>query len=209
MERAIAEMEKIKRAEEIYSRRKNLDDEQKKPKSRNIYKNLFEILLLINIVIIIVAIQNQKYIFTPDFIKQVNSYNINIKSKFEEIFTNSSKEEKTSKKKEENTETSEENGVSGESNDVNSAILVDNEPEENIESEPEPVQELSQEDKDVIEIKNNYSVILPVSGTKTSGFGIRESTNKKVTKNHTGVDIGAVIRNNYKFSNNWKSYTSL
>ena len=65
MERAIAEMEKIRRAEEIYSRRKNGEDEQKRLSSKSIYKFLFEILLLINIVIIIVAVQNQKYILLP------------------------------------------------------------------------------------------------------------------------------------------------
>ena len=182
MERAIAEMEKIKRAEEIYSRR-NSNENEKRINSKNIYKFLFEALVLINIVIIIVAIKNQKYIFTTDFIKQVNSYNINLKKQIENFFTTSNLEEKKTNEKNNQENTVEESdSVSGESNNVTSAL---------VENQPEVVQELSQEEKDILEIKNNYSVILPISGIKTSGFGERESTNSKVTKNHTGVDIAA------------------
>lgn len=182
MERAIAEMEKIRRAEEIYSRRKNLDEE-KKNQPKSIYKVLFEILFLINVVVIIVAVQNQKYIFTEDFIKKVNSYNINVKNKVEEIFTNttkkdSSKNNSSNQQKEKINAVEENTGVSGESNNVTSALV-----------ENEITQTLSQEEQDILEIKKNYSVILPVKGVKTSGFGERESTNSKVTKNHTGIDI--------------------
>ena len=70
MERAIAEMEKIRRAEEIYSRRKN--EESDKKKTKNIYKTLFEILFVIDVIILIIAVQNQKYIFTEQFVKQVD-----------------------------------------------------------------------------------------------------------------------------------------
>ena len=177
MERAIAEMEKIRRAEEIYSRRKN--EESDKKKTKNIYKTLFEILFVIDVIILIIAVQNQKYIFTEQFVKQVNSYNINVKKKIEELLTPTSKEKVTNQIKEEKQENvvEESKSVSGESNNLSSA-LVENE-------------ELSQEEKDIIEITNNYSVILPVSGVKTSGFGERESTNSKVTKYHTGVDIAA------------------
>ena len=180
MERAIAEMEKIKRAEEIYSRRKNSGEESKKENTKNIYKFLFEVLFLINIIIFIIAIQNQKYIFTEEFIKQVNSYNVNIKNKIEEFFVNSDNSKSKTKESKDKTEASE---ISGESNDVNSASLVENE----LENE----KELSQEEKDILEIKNNYSLISSVNGTKTSGFGERSSTNNKVTKFHTGVDIAA------------------
>ncbi len=185
MERAIAEMEKIRKAEEIYSKRNNLEDEEKKPK--NIYKFLFETIILINIIIVILAVQNQKYIFTEGFIKQVNSYNMNIREKIESVFSQDKQEDKKD-------ETKKNQSVSGEANDVNSgAILVENELQEETPALEEPQEniELSQEDKDVIEIKEKYSVILPINGVKTSGFGERESTNSKVTKNHTGVDIAA------------------
>ena len=177
MERALAEMEKIRRAEEIYSRRKNNEDNDKKT-SKSVYKKMFEILFLINVIIIIVAVQNQNYIFTKDFIKQVNSYNFNIKKKFEEWLTVTQENEKIEIDKEEKKK---EEVVSGESNDVTSA-LVENE---------DVQEELSEEEKDIKEIKNTYSLILPVTGVKTSGFGERTSSNSKVTKYHTGIDIGA------------------
>ena len=81
MERAISEMEKIRRAEEIYSKRKNgeytysLADENK-VKIKSLYKILFQLLFLFNIAIIIVAIQNKNYIFTKDFLNEANKYNI-------------------------------------------------------------------------------------------------------------------------------------
>ena len=183
MERATAEMEKIKRAEEIYSKRRGENLETKKISVKNIYKVLFEFLVLVNIVVIIVAVKNQKYIFTKEFIKQVNSYNINFKKKIEGFFEEDSsnkKENQVPKEKEENAiENS--SSVSGESNNVTSGL---------VENEPKEVKELSQEEKDINEIKSKYSIVLPLSNyVKTSGFGERESSNPKVTKNHTGIDL--------------------
>lgn len=192
MERAIAEMEKIRRAEEIYSKRKNAEDEEKKP--RNIYKTLFEMLFFVNVIIIILAVQNQKYIFTEDFIKRVNEYNVNVKKKVDELFSNKSEAKKEVPKENKENIVEENKGVSGESNDVQSALvendIVLNSEENNISIVDEEKVELSQEEQDILNVKN-YSIIMPVSGVKTSGFGERESTNSKVTKYHTGVDIAA------------------
>lgn len=175
MERAISEMERIKRAEEISSKRKKSNMDVETGKRRNIYKGLFEILILVNIAIIFVAIQNKEYIFSSEFIEQVNSYNINIKEKIEEFVNDSdeTEEEEIEESETENT-SQEESGVGG--------AIVENE----ITS-----QELSQMEQDAENIKNNYSLILPLSGTKTSSFGTRESSNSIVTTNHTGVDIAA------------------
>ena len=173
MERAISEMERIKRAEEIYSKRNNLDDSKSyEKKSRNIYKSLFQFILLIDIAIGIVAFQNREYIFSENFINQVNSYNVNIKEKIEEFTTDETDSEET----EENTNTTEE----VETTEIQGAIV-----------ENEAYVELSQMELDTKEILENYSIILPVSGTKTSPFGQRDSSNSIVTSNHTGVDIGA------------------
>ena len=185
MERAISEMERIKRAEEIYSRRKNPDDSKGyDKKNKSIYKNLFQILLLINIAIGVVAFQNKDYIFSEEFITQVNSYNINVKEKIEE-FTSTSEENNTEKKTDESQETSTdtENNTQEEVETTETqGALVEN--ESNV--------ELSQMELDAKSILENYSVILPVNGTKTSGFGERESSNPIVTPNHKGLDIGAV-----------------
>lgn len=200
MERAITEMEKIKRAEEIYSRRRNSDYTENKvqPKvPKSIYKNLFQFLVLINIAIIIVAFQNKEYIFSTPFLNQMNEYNIDLKEKFEGLFSVKNQDNTENEKQEENQKESEtqnqeqtnenqENAQNGEieqtsSVEMQQAALVENEA---------PV-ELSQMELDVMEISKNFPFILPINGTKTSGFGERESSNPIVTSNHTGVDIAA------------------
>ena len=167
MERAILEMEKIRKAEEIYSRRNSdnlhLADSENKLKNKSIYRILFQLLLLINIAIVIVAIQNKDYIFTKDFLKQINKYNVDIRSKINKIVT-----------------------------EVNNDTVVNS-----VENEIKKEEPLSQIDIDLSEIKENYSVILPLNGVKTSAFGSREE-GEIVTANHTGIDIasdrGTVIK---------------
>lgn len=171
MERAISEMEKIRRAEEIYSRRKNgslASYKEESNSSKSLYKIFFQILILFDIAVTIVAIQNKDYIFTKEFLNQVNEYNINIKSRITEMFTYTSENE--------NVVNNEENIVLNDSNLTSS---------------------LKQMDIDVQKIKEKYSLILPVNGTKTSEFGTREA-NEIVTAYHTGVDIanekGTIIK---------------
>lgn len=199
MERAISEMERIKRAEEIYSKRRNNDEISKNEmRTKNIYKNLFQFLLLINIAIIVVAFQNREYIFSEEFIKQVNSYNINVKEKIEEFTSGSSKEDENIDNKNEasNTNiTNNANTVSSTSENVSEKAEQASQVTEKQQGalvENEAKVELSQMELDAKAILENYSIILPVNGTKTSGFGERESTNPIVTPNHTGVDIAAV-----------------
>ena len=98
MERAISEMEKIRKAEEIYSRRNNLASNSNNiisNKSKTLYKNLFQILVLLDIAIVIVAFQNRDNIFKEEFITQINSYNINVKEKLEELFNEKNNSENT------------------------------------------------------------------------------------------------------------------
>ena len=57
--------------------------------------------------------------------------------------------------------------------------------EENSEEE-----KLSQSEKDIKYLKENYSFIVPVTGTVTSPYGEREAT-EVVSANHKGIDIGA------------------
>lgn len=202
MERAISEMEKIRRAEEIYSRRKNGDfvyssENENKVKNKSLYKLMFQLLFLFNIAIIIVAIQNKNYIFTEDFLKQASKYNVDIKSKINEliIYINGNDELKDKDDK------VIENVLKDVStNSIEQGNVQENKSQEVIERNnivSENVTSLSQMDIDVNEIKEKYSFILPVTGVKTSGFGVREA-NEIVTKYHTGIDIannrGTVIK---------------
>ena len=197
MERAISEMEKIRKAEEIYSKRRNggftysLEDESKS-KTKSLYKIMFELLFLFNIALIIVAVQNKNYIFTEKFLNDADKYSIDVKSKTDNFFN-------TINKVDEN------NNIIEKENIINEK-LVDNSSEEKIENVIENIglvdnknetTSLSQMELDIKTIKENYSFVLPVSGVKTSGFGVREG-NEIVTKYHTGVDIannkGTIIK---------------
>ena len=210
MERAISEMEKIRRAEEIYSKRKNgeytysLADENK-VKIKSIYKILFQLLFLFNIAVIIVAIQNKNYIFTKDFLNEASKYNIDIKTKIKEVFNYiDGNEEVLIENEVENIQIVDnivENTIGKVIDNENSDNInmeskeIDNSENKNIKNEE--VISLSQMDIDVNKIKEKYSLILPVTGTKTSSYGVRES-NEIVTKYHTGVDIanskGTIIK---------------
>ena len=233
MERAISEMEKIRRAEEIYSKRRNGEytyslDNENKNKVKSFYKILFQLLFLFNIAVIIVAVQNKEFIFTKNFLKEVNRYNIDIKAKINEFlnYINSQEIDNINKKNSEiqNEDIKKENANNKdvETKDINTNEL-DNIEKINEKSESsalgnveeinlivennalEKTKEidnvenisLSQMDIDVKNIKDKYSFILPVSGIKTSSFGVREP-NEIVTKYHTGVDIannkGTVIK---------------
>ncbi len=182
MERAISEMEKIRKAEEIYSRRNNLASNSNNiisNKSKTLYKNLFQILVLLDIAIVIVAFQNRDNIFKEEFITQINSYNINVKEKLEELFNEKNNSENTeSVEKEKSSQQAKENVNNSEIE--MEAVLVENE-----------AKQLSQMEQDILDIKSKYSIILPLQGVKTSGFGERTSENKIVTHNHTGVDLSA------------------
>lgn len=211
MERAISEMEKIRKAEEIYSRRKNGNslayNKEEKNKNKSLYRILFQFLLLFNIAVVIVAIQNKNYIFTEEFLKQADKYNIDIKSKVNEfvtylngnnLLTNSNNEVNNDKNNSqiENESSSSEEIINQE--EINNGVSLPDDIQENVNQDSDTsnqkndaVSSLSQMDIDINEIKSKYSFIIPVSGTKTSSFGTREA-NEIVTSYHTGVDIANV-----------------
>ena len=58
------------------------------------------------------------------------------------------------------------------------------------EASSQAVVQLSQMEVDANEIKQNYSLILPLVGTVTSRYGPREG-NEIISSNHGGIDIGA------------------
>lgn len=90
MERILNENEKIRKAEEIYYRRNNrnvsiLKNEEQKTKTYFGSKILLQFIILINIAIIIFAIQNKDYIFTNEFLNNLGKYNININQKVHNV----------------------------------------------------------------------------------------------------------------------------
>lgn len=204
MEKVMSVEEKIRRAEEIYQRRKQGEVRQvakvditKEKKDMKLFKKmLIQMLICIAIYLVIYTINNNNYVFSEDFINKANeilSYDTNFydiyqntKNYIEGVFkkNDEGKEKNEAENKEEqNNEQSSEESINGINQE---AIGGAEEVKENIESK-----ELSQEEQDIINIKNTTTFMKPVEGAISSKYGIRESSTGRVPKNHTGTDIAA------------------
>lgn len=217
MERTMSVEDKIKRAEEIYAKRQegtqrktatvSLNNDDNKKDIKLLKKMVIQIILSLLIYGIIYIIQNNNYIFSEEFLKKANeilSYDMNFSQMYQDIKSNIEKETLNIKNNlqkndnqqgitnlENNIQNETEQGAIGGANeqetnttDVNSN---QNNPEEN--NSQENTQELSQEEKDINNIKATTTFIKPIEGTISSKYGQREPTTSTVPKNHTGVDI--------------------
>lgn len=213
MERALSPDEKIRRAEEMYQRRReqNFRTNQARVNVNGTFKDytLFkkmalQIIICLLIYFIFYLIKNSNYIFSEEFIKQakeVLSYDINLTQKYEDFsnwiasFNNENQEEEIIPPEEENVEKVQENK---EENVVNQEVEGISSEKENVEAQEtqtlsisEDSSSISQSAVDAEEIKSKYSLIKPLEGTITSRFGVRNPTTETVPKYHTGIDIAA------------------
>ena len=197
MERTISVEEKIRRAEEIYERRKqgnskpvatvSVNSESRKD-IKLLKKMIIQILICVSIYLIVYTIKNNEYVFSEDFTNKANeilSYDTNfltlydsLKQQVQNIFHRQENKEQQ--------EESVEEGIGGAEEDVteNSEEQMENTEEAN---------ELSQVEKDIINIKNTTTFIKPVQGIVSSKYGQRDSATESVPKNHTGTDIAASL----------------
>ena len=223
MERAMSVEERIRRAEERYERKKIIEDgyrfekkedkfqkEKEKKDIKLLKKMIIQIVICTCIYLIIYTIQNNKYVFSEDFInniKSIISYEIN----FQELYNNCKNYIVNIIPKEENQGNSQENDLnSEENNETNNQVNAneqDNNQENNANNETingiggaetseisneENKENLSQEEQDIENVKKTTSFIKPVEGVISSPYGIRETATGTVPKNHTGTDIAAV-----------------
>lgn len=251
LERAISVEEKIRRAEEIYNRRKGNENRntarvnlEKKRNTSALKKMRNQIIVCILIYFAFYGLANNNFIFSEELKSKVNeilSYEVDFKEiyskicsyfdelKFELIKENEQDNNKTNgdiNNIENNNEgnnnpetispennnpdnsnkenTNQENNNAG-SNDIsqnnlnlaetNGEVPIENSiggaNEENINEEKELTEE-EQMKKDAKEIKDKISFIVPVKGTITSKYGVRDPEVSTVSKYHTGLDIGAI-----------------
>ena len=208
MEKIMTVEERIRRAEEIYERRKRNegltvvhDDKDKKEKHEKkdiklLKKMIIQLMVCICIYLVIYTIQNKQYIFSEDFINKVNeiiSYDIDFRKLYEDTknyvieFWN---KDNSNENQEQNQEM---NGTNvTENTQINNGI--GGAVEETIQEigQEEEQQSLSQEEQDILDVKNTTSFIKPVEGTISSVYGYRETATGAVPKNHTGTDIATV-----------------
>ena len=211
MERTMTVEERIRRAEEIYERRKrnegltvvheekNKKEKHEKKDIKLLRKMIIQLLVCICIYLVIYTIQNQQYIFSEDFINKVNeiiSYDIDFRKLYEDsknyvmgIFHKENESQNSNEGQNQN-EKSNETKVT-ENTEMNNGI--GGAIEENAEGteQVEETQSLSQEEQDILDVKNTTNFIKPVEGTISSIYGYRETATGTVPKDHTGTDIAA------------------
>lgn len=211
MERIMSVEEKIKKAEEIYKKRRqdsgrqiptvNLSESKKELKLFK--KMLKQLLVCIIIYFTISTIYNNDYVFSEDFknkTKELLSYDINfvelyenIKNEINEFINNNEKNQNG----ENGQDTIEDNNVNKDEEVSNDAIGGAIEVEENSDSK-----QLSQAEQDIIDTINTTTFIKPIEGVISSKYGIRETATGNVPKNHTGIDIAANLGTRIKSSTN-------
>ena len=195
MEKIMTVEEKIRRAEEIYARRKqgsnrqvatvNVSSEKEKKDIKLLKKMIIQILVCVALYLIIYTIQNNKYVFSEDFTNKANeilSYDTN----FFELYNNvkNSVINLFNKDNENSKENNNVNAIGGAEENSNSQEIDVSEPQ--VEK-----QELSQVEQDIKNIKNTTTFVKPVEGVISSKFGQRDTATGSVPKNHTGTDIAA------------------
>lgn len=202
MERTLSPEERIKRAEEIYYRRRvnnrgirvptsTVNVGNNKPEYNLFKKMILQILICFVIYAIFYLIQNTNYIFSENVLKKTKEFlttDINFNNIYNSVvnYINNNKdywnglwdnnETKNNEQTSANNEAvnNEENvGMGGEKDNSNSKDI-----------------EKSQMEIDGEYIKSKYEPIIPVSGTVTSRYGTREPT-EIISANHKGIDIGA------------------
>lgn len=216
MERTLSAEEKIRRAEEIYERRRsgyNMHNvatvNVSKKKNYSLFKKMIlQIAICLLIYFIFYLIQNSNYVFSEEVInrtKEILSYDINIQAVYSEVMqqinnlsqsiivdTQEQNENNINKKDTDNSieNTIDEDAMGGaEIQDVLNEMLVASAKESLNQGNIKKEQELPLTDNEYI--KTNYSFIRPIEGIVSSEFGLRNVDNPIVSKNHSGIDIAA------------------
>ena len=219
MERTLNSEEKIRRAEEIYSRRsRNISRNVAKVSVSDkknyglLKKMILQIAICLVIYFIFYLIQNSNYVFSQDIInktKEILSYDINIEEIFNNIINgiNSFSNElvldgtnNTINSEENNTVNIEtQNAIGGAklaSITAEDIALLQNSKAEEQSKENISGQNNNGEDKKLEELTDEeyvktFNLIKPIEGIVSSEFGIRSVDNPIVSKDHKGIDIAA------------------
>ena len=192
MEKVLNPEEKIRRAEEIYYRRKMMLDNrnyaranvtENKKEFSFLKKLILQVLICLVLYSIFYMVKNTEFVFSEDVInkaREILSYDININN----LYNGAKQYLEGIVDKPESEESS--NTTENNEKDVNAEESIENKEESNTENQDTNLSQMEQDAKD---ISGNKSLIIPLKGTITSRFGPRESDNPIVTKNHTGIDI--------------------
>lgn len=213
MEKILSPDEKIKRAEEMYYRRRMQDKNRgsarvnvsgNKKDFAILKKMILQIIICILIYTIFYMIQNTNYIFSEDVVKKLNeilSYDINIPNLYNQgkeylnsfVNTNINLNQEDTIVEEQNNEQiniyssiNTENSQEVQESIITSSENIGGESVATEEVKEVPLTQMEQDAKNILETK---SLIVPLKGTITSRYGLRDPETPTVPKNHTGIDI--------------------
>ena len=223
MERTMSMEDKIRRAEEIYYRRRGqsvsnnteyVRENKKEKKDVKLFKKMItQIIVCLAIYSGFYLIVNNNYIFSEDFTnkaREILSQDINfmeiysaISNKVTEIYNSLQAKPAEQQNSEENVQNNEENIQNNDENIGGAEEILTEQPTEETseieqqvqpeETPQEPTENLSQMEQDANYIKSTVSFIKPINGVISSEYGQRNPTTPTVPKNHTGTDIAASI----------------
>ncbi len=211
MERVLSQDERIKRAEEIYARRRmktqarnnatvNVEGNQEQKITK---KLIIQFMVCLSLYGAFFAMKNFPNIVSPEVMYKISDileYDINIQELSKKINSFTNKEDEKTESKE--NEFVEETLSATDSPDQTIEVLPTEQESTNQTEETAVVEEttiqvdistLTPMEVNALFIKTNYSLIKPLEGEITSRFGHREPTVPTVPKNHTGIDIAEDI----------------
>ena len=202
MERIISEQDRIRRAEEIAGRRKgtisarniNVTNTKKKmPLLTKIFIQTVVSMCIFGMAYFLV--QNNNPII--DNIRPVLEVDINLEQIYSELNNNFKSvtdwyngfiDNTDENMQGENENTNNESSIAANEENTENSIVENANETVGVGGSDENIT-LSQDEQDIAYIKENTSIIVPVQGTVTSGYGPRTPTDI-ISANHAGVDIG-------------------
>ena len=219
MERVLTADEKLRRAEEMYYRKRgeNINKNTKTvnvPVSNQKYllkKMIIQIVICFLIYCSYYVIKNYNFIFSKDVIDKTNqvlSYDIDVQDLYCKVanYINNNayfKQNSEDIQEQKNDENLKQENVPVENTEKLEIVNENEQPQETkvetlsaTEVNTEPIMQvdsssLNQMQLDANEIKQKYSLINPLGGQVTSKFGVRTQTADVVSAYHVGLDIAA------------------
>lgn len=213
IERALSQEEKIRRAEEIYNRRKNQNGRKEEYATLNLgekrnyglFKRMvMQIIACLMLYCAFYIVQNNNLFFSEQVInktKEIMSYDINVNQirdvaldyinrlKNIGVIIPVENQEATGQKNDTNINDQEQSQEPQSLLEQSAQIVLEQET-----LYKEEASSISQIQEDADYIKQEYSFIRPIEGgTISSRFGSRNPTTPTVPKYHTGIDIAANI----------------
>lgn len=200
MERTLSQEERIRRAEELYYRKRNaVSIPRTREVSVNSKKNykllkkiIVQILVCVGIYLVIYNLQSKSDNLSVDsinYLKNTMAYDVDLEeywNKIKNYIYSFIPPDENKDKQNENIVPEETLSASDENVEANE---VQEPPVEEPTKDSEETSSVSQMEQDAEYIKNNFSLIKPITGTITSRFGLRNPTTPTVPKYHTGIDI--------------------